>query len=291
MSFLMNEWILIPLIAICVFIIFFTFFDRVYSFLKEKTLGQREQVFKMLELMFIEVDQKRITWIMILLSFGLGTVVFFLFFPNVITGLIFGSIITVLGWSLPMLLIRNMYDSRCTRFVDQMVDGLTMMSNGIKSGLSVNQSMERVVENMKNPMSQEFALVLSQTRIGRTLEDSLIDLSVRIPKPDVLMFVTSVNILKETGGNLAETFTTIVNVVRERQKIEKKIQAMTAQGMMQGLIISLVPFFLFALFFFIDPKMVMPMLTTTLGLVLLFIMIIPQIIGGIVIRKIVKIEV
>jgi tight adherence protein B len=151
--------------------------------------------------------------------------------------------------------------------------------------------MERVVENLGNPISQEFALVLSQIRLGRSVEEALIELGERIPRPDVQMFVTAINILKETGGNLAETFATITTVIRERQKVEKKIQALTAQGLMQGLIITLVPLALLIIFFIIDPGFVMPMFTTGLGLFFLTIMIGLQIIGGLMIRKIVNIKV
>ncbi|MEL4382797.1 type II secretion system F family protein, partial [Shewanella algae] len=90
--------------------------------------------------------------------------------------------------------------------------------------------MERVVENMKGPLPDEFGLVLNKIRFGMATEQSLVEFAERVPRPDVQMFVTAVNILKETGGNLAETFTTIVTTVRERQKVEKKIEALTAQG-------------------------------------------------------------
>lgn len=105
------------------------------------------------------------------------------------------------------------------------------------------------------------------------------------------MFVTAINILKETGGNMAETFETIVYVIRERQKIEKKIQAMTAQGIFQGVIITMVPFVLVGVFFLIDPDFIAPMFNTTLGLVLCFVMLALQIIGGVFIKKIVTIKV
>jgi tight adherence protein B len=151
--------------------------------------------------------------------------------------------------------------------------------------------MERVAENLPNPISQEFALVLSQIRIGRSVEEALIDLGDRIQKPDVQMFVTSINILKETGGNLGETFTTISLTIRERQKVEKKIEALTDQGVVQGMIITLVPFLMIILFLAIDPSYIKPMFTTTMGIVFLGMMILLQIIGGIAIRRIVKIKV
>jgi tight adherence protein B len=105
------------------------------------------------------------------------------------------------------------------------------------------------------------------------------------------MFVSSVNILKETGGNLAETFSTIVQVVRERQKVEKKIEAMTAQGIMQGVIISVIPFAILGIFVVVDPAYVMPLFTKPLGWFFLLLMVGLIAIGGILIRKLVTIKV
>lgn len=291
MSLLANEWIMIPLVSIAVMVIAYRHGNQVLTFLQKKSLGQREDIIKMLDLMFVDINRKQITAAMLLMSFGMGTLVFFIFLPNVTAGLVIGSMVTIAGWSIPMAVVKYLFERRCTLFVDQMIDGLTIMANGIKSGLSVTQSMERVVDNLGNPISQEFALVLSQIRLGRSVEEALIEMGERIPKPDVQMFVTAINILKETGGNLAETFSTIVLTIRERQKIEKKIQAMTAQGLTQGVIVTLVPIILILLFMVVDANYIKPMFNTTLGLVLIIIMFALQIIGGITIRKIVKINV
>lgn len=286
-----NPWVVFPLFTLCIILIAYMYADRVINFLHTKSLGQREEVLRLLDLMFVETSRKQVTILMLLLSFGLGTIIFLAFLPEVLPGFIIGAMVMIAGWSIPMAVVKFLYDRRCSLFVDQMVDGLTIMANGISSGLGITQAMERVVENLPNPISQEFALVLSQTRVGRTVEEALIELGERVPTPDVQMFVTAINILKETGGNLAETFTTIVLTIRERQKIEKKIQAMTAQGLMQGIIITLVPIALILVFLMVDPNYVRPLFTTTFGLILLFVMFGLQIIGGITIRKIVKIKV
>ena len=291
MRFLANEWILVPLFGIAVFIIAILWAEKVLGWLHKRSLGQREEVVKILRVMGNDADEKKITIMILLMSFGIGALVFLIFWPNVLIGAFFGASVTIAGWQLPLLLVRMLYEKRCTLFVDQMVDGLTIMANGIKAGSNPQESMKRVVEIMGSPISQEFSQVLYQMQVGDSFESALNDLGNRIPRPDVQMFVTSINILKETGGNLAETFQTIVIVIRERQKVEKKIQALTAQGLMQGIIVTLVPFFLMAVFFVVDPTFIKPMFTTTLGLVLLFVMLGLQIIGGIVIKKVVTIKV
>lgn len=291
MSFLYKDFIFIPLIAICTMLVVYNFADVVIDFLSRKSLGKKDEVIRYMKLMSDKVDEKKITLLMLLMSFGLGAVFFVLFYPNLIAGIIFGSIVTVVGWSLPLVVVKFLFEKRCDRFADQLVDGLTIMSNGIKSGTNVAQSMERVNEIMGNPLRAEFQKVLSQQQLGQSFEDALIDLGVRVPRPDVQMLVTAINILKETGGDLSQTFDNIVFTIRERQKLEKKIQALTAMGRFQGLIVTLIPFVLAFIFFILDPQMIMPMFTTTLGLVLCAVMIALQVIGGFLIRKIVTIKV
>ncbi|WP_413289592.1 type II secretion system F family protein [Bdellovibrio sp. HCB337] len=290
-SFLMNEWFMIPAVAVCVFLFVFANAERSLNFLYRRSLGQREEVMKLLKLMSVEVDEKQVTWAILLISFGMGGLFFILFWPSIFMGLFFGGIVTIAGWSIPLLVVKYLYEKRCTQFVDQMVDGLTIMANGIKSGSNSTQAMERVIDIMGNPISQEFRQVITQHQFGQSFEESLLDLGERIPRPDVQMFVTAINILKETGGNLAETFETIVTTIRERQKVEKKIQALTAQGLMQGAIVTMIPFILAIVFLIIDPNFVKPMFNTPLGLVLLLGMLGLQIIGGVLIKKIVTIKV
>lgn len=291
MHFLFNEWIMIPVFGICIFVIVLLWAERAITWLHKRSLGQREEVIRLLRLMGNEVDQKKITIVILLMSFGVGALAFLLLWPNVLAGFIFGATLTVAGWQLPLFLVKYLYEKRCNVFTDQMVDGLTIMANGIKAGSNPQESMKRVVEIMGSPINQEFSQVLYQMQVGDSFESALNDLGNRIPRPDVQMFVTSINILKETGGNLAETFSTIVTVIRERQKVEKKIQALTAQGLMQGIIVTMIPFILMGVFMLVDPTFIKPMFSTTLGLVLLFVMLALQIIGGVVIKKLVTIKV
>lgn len=286
-----NELIFIPLVGICVFIFSYFASDRIIEFLHRKSLGSREEVLHLMDQMFIDTDRKRVTMLMLGGSFGIGMLVFLAVWPHFGLGIVLGSIFCYAGFLAPKFIMQNLFERRCTRLTDQMVDGMTIMSNGIKAGQSLTQSMERVVENITGPLSQEFSLVLNKVRLGMSVEDALNEFGERIPRQDVQMFVTSVNILKETGGNLAETFQTITTTVRERQKVEKKIQALTAQGTMQAIIIALVPFLLLCMFFVLDPNYVMPLFTKPLGWVALALMLILEIIGLVVMKKVVTIKV
>lgn len=291
MDFLYHPIIFIPLVTILIAVSVYNFAGIFSKFFATKSKGTKEAILEYYRLMGVSIEEKKVTWLLYGMSFGLGAVFFFLMWPDIIAGLIFGTSVGIAGWNLPLIVVKRNYEVRCSKFVSQMVDALTIMANGIKTGSNPVQSMQRVIEIMGNPVSQEFQTIVSETQLGSSFEEALTKLGQRIPRPDVQMFVTSINILKETGGNLAETFETIVYVIRERQKIEKKIEAITAKGVMQGIIVMLVPFIIFIVFLFMDPAFIKPMYTTTMGYILIFVMLVLQIIGGIWIKKIVTIKV
>ena len=286
-----NSFFFILAFSLCVTAISYFSLSKILNRVLEKSAQSRQEILRLLDLMFVETTEERVNQMLILMSAGLGVVFFFLLWPHFWLGLCIGTVVGIVGWNLPLRYFKSQFDKRATLLTEQMVDGLTIMANGIKAGLTVPQAMERVVENLGNPISQEFNLVLSEIRLGRSVEEALMALGERVPKPDVQMFVTAINILKETGGNLAETFSTIVLVIRERQKVERKIEAMTAQAMTQGMIISCVPLALIGLFFFMDPAFIKPMFTTAFGLVIFTMICGLVIIGGTMMRKIGKIDV
>jgi tight adherence protein B len=290
-SLLSNSFFVFPAVGGIVFLLTYLWSPKILSWLYQKSIGQKDEIAKYMELMFVTVDDRKLTYSLLSISLGLGLIMFMLFWPNVTVGILFGSLFTLLGWTVPKYIFRSMYEKRCNTIVNQMVDATTILANGIRAGLSVNQAMDRVAKNLKAPISQEFRLVLSQNQLGRPIEECMSELAERVPRPDIQMFVTAVNILKETGGNMAETFQTINYTIRERQKIEKKIEALTAQGVMQGVIISLVPVLLLVIFYFADPNYVMPMFTTTLGWVFLLIIVALISVGAFFIKKIITIKV
>ena len=288
---LKHNWFALPLFGLAVFFTIYFWADKFLIKLYEKSQGKKSTIMMHMKLLGMDVDEKKVTRMLLLSSFGIGALFFVITWPNIPVGIFLGISAGIAGFQLPPIIFKSLYEKRCNLFVDQMVDGLTIMANGIKSGSNPQQAMQRVVEIMGNPISAEFGQVITQTQFGQSFEEALTDLGVRIPRPDVQMLVVAINILKETGGNLSETFQTIVSTIRERQKLEKKISAMTAQGVMQGIIVTSIPFLLMGVFYALDPKHIEPMFTTTMGLVFLAAMIGLQVIGGVMIKKIVTIKV
>jgi len=265
--------------------------DRLYSWIGNKVLEERDSMVAKLDLMFVETTPERVLKLYVGYLFSLFLLGVFLLYPSVGGGFSFGLLFTAMGYTLPNKFIHLVWKKRIKKFVLQMVDGLSLMSNAMRSGLNVPQALQLVADELGNPISQEFMLVLSQNKLGVSLEEAMSNLSVRMPHDDIEMFTTSVNILKETGGNLAETFESISYTIRERIKVESKIAAMTAQGVMQGVIVVLMPFALGAILYTIDPERIGPMFTTIPGWVMLVFMMTLQAVGGFTIWKIVQVKV
>lgn len=286
-----HDWVALPFFGVAVFFTFYFWADTILIKLYDKSQSKKSSIMMHMKLLGMDVDEKKVTRMLLLSSFGIGSLFFAITWPDIPVGIFLGLSAGIVGFQLPPIIFKSLYEKRCSLFVEQMVDGLTIMANGIKSGSNPQQAMQRVVEIMGNPISAEFGQVITQTQFGQSFEEALTDLGVRIPRPDVQMLVVAINILKETGGNLSETFQTIVSTIRERQKLEKKISAMTAQGVMQGIIVTSIPFLLMGVFYALDPNHIKPMFNTTMGLVFLAAMLGLQIIGGVMIKKIVTIKV
>jgi tight adherence protein B len=285
------KWFGLLLLGVSVFGVSYHYNKQFLDWLRFQSLGTRDYIAEKLSLMFIDIPAHQILIALFCMSFGLGGLVFLAFLPHLFPGVPFAIIMTIVGWKTPKPIVDWIYRRRVKKFVLQMVDALALMSNGMKSGLSIVQSLGLVTEEMADPIKQEFSLILSQNKLGVPLEEAFTGLSNRIESDDVEMFVTSVNILKETGGNLAETFDIIVATIRDRIKVESKIDAMTAQGLYQGVLVMAIPPILGFVFYQSDPDFMRPLFTTTLGWVLIMVIFLLEAVGFFVIMKIIKIDV
>lgn len=284
---------LIFVVGMMVFFLSYKYSINIFDWIEHQTYGTRTYITEKLEFLFIEIPQDKLTYMLLGSSVGLGSFIFLLvgFFGSWIVGGILGILMAFIGFKAPRIIIDVMVEQRIKAFSLQMVDALQLLSNGIRAGLSVPQAMGMIVEEMPAPISQEFNVLLQQNRIGMPLEECFEMLAKRVPIEDNDMFVSSINILRETGGNLAETFDTIVDVIRERVRLQQKVDTYTAQGMFQGLTIGAMPYMLGFVYFLQDPASMTPLFTTPIGLIMLFLAVALDLIGIWVIMKIVKIKV
>lgn len=283
------------LVVIGIAVFFYSYINAVklFKWIDDQTYGTRDYILKKFEIMFIEVDPNRLTLFLILFSLGPAIVVFsVLTFMGNLTLAIFLSIVAmVLGWKAPKPLVDFFENKRKKKYALQMVDGLNLLGNGLRAGLTMPQAIGMVVDELPAPISQEFNLVLQQAKIGVPLDEALENLKKRVYTEDNEMFVTSVNILRETGGNLAETFDTIVMVIRERVRLQLKIDTYVASGKIQAYIIGAMPFLMILMFGSGDPEYFPLLFGTFLGVVFLIIICGMVALGMWVILKIVDIKV
>jgi tight adherence protein B len=266
---------------------------KIFNWIDEQTYGTRDHILKKFEIMFIEIDPQKITWGLLFLSFGLGGLTFaVLALTGKLTlGIVLGTAVTIAGWKLPRPVVDYMEERRKKQYMVQMVDALNLLANGIRAGLSMPQAIGLVVDEMPAPVSQEFNLVLQQARIGVTLEEALDNLKKRVYTEDNEMFVSSVNILRETGGNLAEVFDTIVLVIRERVRLQLKIETYIASGKIQAYIIGCMPFIMILMFGSGDPEYFPLLFGTFFGVIVLIIICGMVSLGMWIILKIINIKV
>ncbi len=173
------------------------------------------------------------------------------------------------GYFVPWFVVMYLHRRRIGLIDDQLVDSLLLMANALKAGLSLQQALELVVREMKPPIADEFGRLVKEIHLGRLTDDALRRFAERVPLEDVRLAVDSILTLRETGGNLSETFQVIAHTIVERKKVQGKIKAMTAQGMSQGVLICLFPIVMMLLFTFIDPNYMRPFFYSPLGWLML----------------------
>lgn len=196
-----------------------------------------------------------------------------------------------IGMFLPVLLLRWAKRRRTERFDSQMMDIVTVIGNCLKSGLNLQQAFEFLVAEMRPPASQEFDLVMKEIRLGAQVEEALASLAKRMPLPELEMMVISIQTLRQTGGNMVETFEVIGNVIKERRKVEGKIKALTAEGLTQGYIMCAMPAVLGTIIYLLNPEFISPLFNTVLGWIMMSFMVGLIALGWIVIKKMVSIDV
>ncbi|MCZ6804950.1 MAG: type II secretion system F family protein [Proteobacteria bacterium] len=214
----------------------------------------------------------------------------------ILTWLITGDIPATLGMLviivlLPSFFYRTMRKQRLKRFEAQLPDGLVMISGAMRAGASLNIALESLVKEQPAPLSQEFELFLKEQRLGVDFAESLKKMEERIPIPDFSMLVTALLINHEVGGNLAETMETLGETLRRKGMMEGKIESLTAQGKLQGIVMTCLPILLGVLLNFMEPEAMSKLWTTTIGYIILAVIIMMELLGYIMISKITSIDV
>ncbi|MFO7535416.1 MAG: type II secretion system F family protein [Kiritimatiellia bacterium] len=211
--------------------------------------------------------------------------------PGIAVGTVCGLIAAALALNAPRFALRFLKDRRVRMFNEQLVEALTTMSNALKAGFSIQQAFETIVKQGRNPIAQEFSMFLQQTRVGVRFEEAMGQLAERVPSEDLVLMISAIEIARKTGGNLTEVFDKIAATIRERARIEGRIQSLTAMGRLQGIVVGSMPALLLLALSLMEPEMIKTFVTSLPGIVTLIVVVLLEIAGALVIRKIIRIKV
>lgn len=206
-------------------------------------------------------------------------------------GLFIGVMAGLVALALPRRYLTILKQRRLRLFNEQLVDALMTMSSALRAGSSIMQTFEHIVRQNLLPISQEFDLFLQQTRIGVKFEDALVNLDKRVNSEDLTLMIRSIEIARQTGGNLTEVFDKIAAVIRERIRIQGRILTLTSQGRMQGIVVGLLPIALVFVLFLMDPTMMTAFFTSSAGILTGCLALFLEVIGALLIRKIIRIDI
>jgi tight adherence protein B len=197
----------------------------------------------------------------------------------------------VLFGSLPLLYLLRRRSKRMARFEEQFPEGLEFVSRSMRAGHAFSVSLEMLHQEFSDPLGSEFRRTFDEQNLGLPLEVALEKLGKRVPMIDVQFFVSAVLLQKRTGGNLAEILDKLAALIRERFKLRRQIRTISAQGRMSGLVLCLIPIVVGIIMFYVNPEHMRFFVDDPAGAWMAGLAIGFQVLGFVVIRKIVNIEV
>ena len=163
----------------------------------------------------------------------------------------------VAGAFAPNFYVKRQQRQRLQKFNDQLSDMLNLMVNGLRAGYSTMQAMEAISKELPSPINDEFRRVVQEMQIGISMETALDNLLRRIPSPDLDFVITAINVQREVGGNLSEILDNISFTIRERVRIKGEVRVLTSQVRTSGSVLSLIPFGLTLILWFLNPEYLM----------------------------------
>ncbi|OXR49509.1 MULTISPECIES: type II secretion system F family protein [unclassified Pusillimonas] len=206
---------------------------------------------------------------------------------NVVLALMLG--LGALG--VPPLLARRTRQRRLAKFDAQLPDLLLALAGALRAGSGMQTALRQVVSGFAPPLSQELGLMLREQRMGRAFDEALSGLSMRMPTESTRLVVSALTIATHNGGNLAETLERIAFTLRSRLHLLGRIDALTAQGRMQAWVMAGLPLLLAVALHYLEPQAMAQLWESALGWTLIATVLVLEVAGVLLIRRIVNIEV
>jgi tight adherence protein B len=239
-----------------------------------------------LERMFLFIDTSQLLTLNVLVVVAAGV------FALLLTGSwVVAAVACGLSALAPRVMLKIFLWRRNEALRKQLPDATMLMAGALRAGASVPTAIAQMATEIRPPMSQEFELFMREQRLGVAFEQALDNLEARVPLEDMALFGSAMRVSRETGGNLAETLERLADTLRQKLTIEGKIRALTAQGKLQGVIVGLLPFGLMLVLMKMEPEAMSKLFTTWYGLAVVGFIVVMEIVGGLIIKKIVTIDI
>jgi tight adherence protein B len=191
----------------------------------------------------------------------------------------------------PLFFVFQKRSRRFGKFEQELPDALALMVSALRVGHSLNSALSLVTREAPEPIKSEFRICFDEQNYGLELRTAMENMTNRVPLQDLRIVVTAILIQKESGGNLAEVLEKVAYVIRERFRLKRQVMTHTAQGRLTGWILSLMPVVLGFALYTVNPKTMSILWTNPIGIKLLYASVAMIVIGSLIIRKIVKMDI
>jgi tight adherence protein B len=204
-------------------------------------------------------------------------------------GLLLGLVLLVAVPLGAKLLLRFKAARRQAAFADQLDDSLQLMAGSLRAGHSLLRAVDSVSQEADAPTSEEFARIINETRVGRDLNDALDEVAERMASDDFTWVAQAIAIHREVGGNLAEVLDAVGHTIRERNAIRRQVKALSAEGKLSAVVLMALPFGVFTFISITNPSYVARFTESLLGYGMLAVAVVMLLVGGLWLRKTVRI--
>jgi tight adherence protein B len=235
---------------------------------------------------FVFIDQQRILCLAVVLSAVAFTTL----------ALLFARLLPAIGGAIvagaaPVYLVQRFEARRRRQFAQQLPDLMSLLAAALRSGAGLMQAIVALSADLAAPMRQEIELLLREHRLGVSFDDTLLALEQRMRGDETILFCTSLRVSHVSGGDLALLLDAMADASRQRQRIEAKIHATTAQGRLQARVMCMLPLLVAAALAVVEPGFLQPLWSTSAGLAVCAIVVVLLLVGVLLLRRIAAIDV
>jgi tight adherence protein B len=200
------------------------------------------------------------------------------------------AILAAVGGAIPYVYVRFKRSKRLHAFEEQFPEAMDLIARALRAGHAFTTGISMVADELPAPVGTEFRRLYDEQNFGLSLPDAMRAMAARVPVLDAKFFVTAVLTQRESGGNLSEVLDNLASVMRDRFKLKRQIRVISAHGRISAFVLAAMPPVLAALLFTISPHLMSILTTDPLGIRLVLVALVLQIVGSVIISRMVRIE-